>query len=489
MTETTTHRRSASIRWRLALTYAGIALLTAAVLGGILVSVLASYYGRSENAYLEAAAERTSRLMVGPGAGMALGTQRELQIAALATQTRVRLYDQSGLLIGDSGSPLDIDVSALAPRDLGNRGPAGDGRPLPAPLGSGIFGGEASADAPRSRRTFEYPLTGPGGAALGTLVLSEAPVAGYDVLLGVAQALGLAALVAIALAAVAGYVLSARITAPLVELTDTSDRMAEGDLGARAQIERDDEVGRLASSFNAMAGRIEVTVTALRRFVADAAHEIGTPLTALQADLELAEAESTTDDERRLVRRALAQARRLEDLSGNLLRLSRLESGEAPPAAAAVDASALMGSVAAAIASRAEQSGISLQLQLAAESLVVRVDAGALEAALSNLADNAVKFTPEGGTVTMGTAREDSGALLWVEDSGIGIPAEEQADVFGRFYRARNVSAYPGSGLGLAIVQATVEAAGGTVGFGSSEAGTRFEVRLPVAERLNIDGR
>ena len=159
------------------------------------------------------------------------------------------------------------------------------------------------------------------------MLLSDGPASGRDVLASVAQALVLAAVVAVTLAALAGYLLSGRISKPLVALTATSDEMAEGHLGARADIDRDDEVGRLAASFNSMADRIEATVTTLRRFVADAAHEIGTPLTALQADLELAE-EPAGVDERVFVRRALEQARRIEDLSANLLRLSRLEAGE-----------------------------------------------------------------------------------------------------------------------------------------------------------------
>ena len=104
--------------------------------------------------------------------------------------------------------------------------------------------------------------------------------------------------------------------------------MADGDLTARAPVERADEVGRLGESFNQMADRMEGTVVALRRFVGDAAHEIGTPLTALRADLELAEGAASTDDERRLIGRALGQADRLQSLSESLLSLSRIEAGD-----------------------------------------------------------------------------------------------------------------------------------------------------------------
>jgi signal transduction histidine kinase len=100
---------------------------------------------------------------------------------------------------------------------------------------------------------------------------------------------------------------------------------------------------------------------------------------------------------------------------------------------------------------------------------------------LSNLLDNAVKFTPEGGTVTLTVRQEGSSAVATVADTGVGIPADEQGEIFGRFHRARNVSAYPGNGLGLAIVKAAVERGGGTVTFSSSDAGTAFRVTLPTA--------
>ena len=98
----------------------------------------------------------------------------------------------------------------------------------------------------------------------------------------------------------------------------------------------------------------------------------------------------------------------------------------------------------------------------------------------ANLLDNAVKFTPDGGTVRLAVHREGGEAVATVSDTGVGIPENEQRAVFERFHRARNVSAYPGNGLGLAIVKAAVEQAGGTVTFESSDAGTAFRVTLPT---------
>ena len=133
------------------------------------------------------------------------------------------------------------------------------------------------------------------------------------------------------------------------------------------------------------------------------------------------------------------------------------------------------------MASRAEQAGVELVLDVAAGPLPVPMEHARLQTVLANLLDNAVKFTPEGGSVALAVRREGAQVVATVADTGVGIPADEQREIFERFHRARNVSAYPGNGLGLAIVKAAVERSGGTVSFTSSEAGTTFAVRLPLA--------
>lgn len=465
--------RTRSLRWRLALTYAGMALLTAAILGGILIAVLANHYTRAEDSYLDASA----KLIVADPPP--LTTYQDLtswaQVAALTTQTRVQVYTQDGRLVVDSGSPDTLDADALFGRGedgFGHGGREHDRDGLPNPLGNGLFG--TGGDA-RSSRSLTMDM---GNGAY--VKLSEGPASGRDALLSAAVAWILAAALAVGLAALAGSLVASRIARPVVALTEASDRMAAGDLGARAPVAGGDEVGRLGESFNGMAARVETTVTSLRRFVADAAHEIGTPLTALQADLELAERKAQTDDERRLVGRALDQTARLAGLSNNLLQLSRLEAGEPAAAELSSDLAAVARELADGVASRAEQAGVELELDIDAGRLLVPLDHARLQTVLANLLDNAVKFTPEGGTVRLAVTRERGEAVVTVADTGVGVPADEQRAVFERFHRARNVSAYPGNGLGLAIVKAAVDQAGGTVAFTSSETGTTFRVALPA---------
>jgi two-component system sensor histidine kinase BaeS len=396
------------------------------------------------------------------------------QAEAITTQTRVQVYGSDGKLIVDSGSPNTLDAESLVGGNSYGYGRHDfDHDQLPDPLGNGLFGSGGSA---RSGRSLTMDM------ANGAYVkLSEGPASGRDALVSAIVAWVLAAALAVVLAALAGWLVARRIARPVVALTEASDRMAAGDLGARAPVAGGDEVGRLGESFNGMAARVETTVKSLRRFVADAAHEIGTPLTALQADLELAERKASSDDERRLVGRALDQTARLAGLSNNLLQLSRLEAGEPAAEAKSADIAAVARELADGVASRAEQAGVDLTLDVTPEALLVPLDRTRLQTVLANLLDNAVKFTPEGGTVSLTVQREGDDAVATVADTGVGIPAEEQRAVFERFHRARNVSAYPGNGLGLAIVKAAVDQAGGTVAFTSSDAGTTFRVALPLA--------
>ncbi len=321
---------------------------------------------------------------------------------------------------------------------------------------------------------------GVGGGHLGSVRLSSPPAYEQVALWAVVEAWLLASLVGVAAAAVGGLVAARSLTRPLLALTSASDRMAGGDLAARAPVDRDDELGRLAVSFNAMAGRNEETVGTLRRFVADAAHEIGTPLTALQADLELAEA-GATPDQRRLLDRAMGQAERLGALSSGLLRLARIEAGDGPLGRDPVDVAALAAFAADAAASRVDQAELTLAVDTPGAPVLVLGDADRLRTAVGYLLDNAVKFTPAGGAIRLSVRVEDRWAILLVDDTGIGIPADDLDGLFERFHRGRNASAYPGSGLGLAIVRATAVGHGGAVRAERLEPGTRAELRLPLA--------
>jgi signal transduction histidine kinase len=243
--------------------------------------------------------------------------------------------------------------------------------------------------------------------------------------------------------------------------------------------ERQQEFVSLARSFNGMAEQMEHTVSALRRFVADAAHELNTPLTALQTNVEMA---MVADDASRgaWMAQAQGQIERLRDLVAGLLNLSRLEGQTGEARREAVDLAGLARAVSEGFASRAEQAGLSFTLELPSAPLVTLGDPAQLRRALANLLDNAIKFTPAGGDVRLTVTRDGGRAVVLVEDTGIGIPPEDRPLLFQRFHRGRNAARYPGNGLGLAIVLATAQAHGGAVTLVDKPLGGGFVLSLPL---------
>lgn len=272
-----------------------------------------------------------------------------------------------------------------------------------------------------------------------------------------------------------GLFLSQGISRPLVELTTATRAMSAGALSVRVPVRRHyhGEARELAVAFNRMAGQVEETIVTLRRFVADAAHELHTPLTALRTNLEL-----SPEDE--FVQRAQAQVKRLEMLTEGLLDLSRIEAGAPVEVHAPVALIPLVQEVSELYASQAEQGGLTFDLALPETLVTVQGNEAQLQRALGNLLDNAIKFTSEGGAVSVGLCQEGEWVELWIEDTGIGIPKDDLPHLFSRFHRGRNAAAYPGSGLGLVIVKAIVEAHGGRVRGENVEQGARFTVWLPV---------
>lgn len=331
----------------------------------------------------------------------------------------------------------------------------------------------------RSQQWVAVPIV-VDGQNKGFLELSEGPAYGTEIVDSVARGLMSAGLIAVGLAVITGWFISRHITVPLQQLVTVTNRMADGKLSTRVNLRRDDEFGVLGQSFNEMASRVEMTVTALRRFVADAAHELHTPITALHANLELAATEDNNRQRAEFIRRSQEQLKRLETLTNNLLDLSRLESDANRDERTISDLGVLAEEVAELYASRAEQANVQFQCDIAPVEMMARVNETQIRRILSNLLDNALKFTPENGTICMGMEQRAEHILVWVRDTGIGIPPEDLPHLFSRFRRGRNAMTYPGSGLGLAITRVIVENHGGKIHVESKGQGTLIQVRLPA---------
>lgn len=518
-----------SLRWRLPLSYAGIALLTALTLGATLLLILRTYYQQRERVFLENRAAMIGAILQPLLEDEQEPTLLEKQMEGLAflAQVRVQLLDQQAQLVVDSGPPplraaftLPLTEPLTPTRDLlllrneftrtvDPLGVSADitsriiisintGITEQAVLGDQDYRFIFQAPAPdlffrepfnadtdgvdvRSSQWVHQALQDAQGQLMGYVRLSDGPTYGRQIVTSAAWAVLIASLLATLVAAVVGWWISRQLSAPLLQLTAATAQMAAGHLAVRAAVTSRDELGVLAHSFNEMAHQVEETVKTLRHFVADAAHEINTPITALRTNLELAPATPLTHT-------TLAQVARLEGLVKNLLLLSRLEATSFPsqsnPAesAAVIDLAQLVQVISEPFASRAEQQEINFGLAIANEiesPPLVRGNESELSQALQNLLDNALKFSDPGGTIRLTVAAADTTIRIVVEDTGIGVAADELPLLFQRFYRARNAAAYPGNGLGLAIVKVIVERHGGTVTADHTGHGMRFQVTLP----------
>ena len=214
--------------------------------------------------------------------------------------------------------------------------------------------------------------------------------------------------------------------------------------------------------------------------MADAAHELHTPLTALQANLELARDEDNASARTRFLMRAQEQSQRLEALVQSLLDLSRIEASESKSSFESIDLTQLVLEIGEQFASRAEQANREFQMKVAEERVSIAGNENQLKQVLINLLENALKFTPQQRLISLALEHSINEIHLTVTDTGIGIPPEDVPHLFERFHRGRNAAEYPGNGLGLAIVKATVAAHQGNVTVESQLGqGTTISITFP----------
>ena len=279
--------------------------------------------------------------------------------------------------------------------------------------------------------------------------------------IGIALAAGLAALVATA------------ALRPVRRLTAAAENVAAtGSLTERVEVSGHDELGRLATQFNAMLAALESSVGAQRRLVADASHELRTPLTAVRTNIDLLrEGKLPADEARHALEESSVELDALTRLVSDLVELARGEERKLRLEDVHLD------DLVAATVERAQARAPQVTFVTALSPTQVRADPVLLERAVSNLLDNAVKYSPDGAPIEVSVR----GGEVIVADHGPGIADEDLPRVFDRFYRAATARSKPGAGLGLAIVREAAEAHGGRATAESSPSGARFRLVLPTA--------
>jgi signal transduction histidine kinase len=329
----------------------------------------------------------------------------------------------------------------------------------------------------------------PTDAALAALVTDQQEIADQRrddaddkadqaIALGIGGLIGSALLIALLTTYLTRY-----IVMPIRRTAKAANQLALGDMSARVPEEGDAEPVALARAFNTMAINLQEGERLKDEFFALVSHELRTPLTSIIGYLELVldDEETLSDDARRFLEVVERNAKRLLRLVGDMLFVAQVEAGRLSLESAQVDLGVVAAEAVEAARPAAERSGVTLTLT-ATPVRSLAGDRDRFGQMLDNLISNALKFTPDGGSVHVHLDDTGDSAVVAVSDTGMGIPDEEQKRLFERFFRASTATsrAVPGAGLGLTIVKTIVEAHGGTVGLTSTEGeGTTVRIELP----------
>ena len=461
------------LRRSLALRLAGLYALVFALASGLLFAalywVLANALEAREKAAVELLAGRLSRIYEEGGA-LALRAEINSNTAPEVRSFFVRVVTASNETVFVSVPPDWVQTQVMS---------------IPIPGGGGL-------EATRQINTVRVPLNALKDYAVASAQLPDGGVLqvgrstdSRSVLLQPFRlAFAWVGAAALMVSFAVGTLLAWRATRPIRLLSDTARRIIEtGDLSARVEGPGGtDELAVLVRQFNALLGKNSAHVQVLRDTLDSLAHDLRTPLTRLRGTAEIALHDGQKPEE---AREALAdcidETDRLLHVVDSLLDISAAEGGALRLHTASVDLGGLAERAADLYREVAEEKRIEVRIRAAAPVLV-EADPVRLGQVVNNLLDNALKYTPSGGHITLSAERDAQGAALVVDDDGPGIPAAEREAIFRRLYRGDASRSERGLGLGLSLVKAVVESHGGSVAVGDSPTGgARFTVRLPGA--------
>ena len=457
---------------RLALAFAVVAALTAA-LAGLLLSAAWNYqFTQYLHSNLQTTADgiaQISEQAYPQLGGWTIQTMSQIPRFGPATGIGVQILDDGGNVVYD-----DASMSAHVREVAGLEAEQGQAPPAGVVL------------EPRGSVVTSRVMV--GGKQVGTVRVwtysAGALMSERDLKFkrGSFVGLTLAALVAIAFASLGGVWYANRLVRPIKRITATAQALKSGDRDARTGLEADDEIGFLGRTFDEMADSIEADREMERRLTADVAHELRTPLQAIQATVEAMQDGVLPADEERLgiVRDETVRLARLAD---GILELTRLERGSVQFTCVSMDLAAPVRAAVDSLEALIETREIVLSVDIT-EGIHACVDSDRLQQAVGNLLSNAARYTPAGGRIEVSIRRDADQAVIEVADTGIGIAEEDLGLVFSRFWRADEARATTsgGLGIGLAVTKEIVERHQGTIGASRRRGGgSVFSIRLPLA--------
>jgi heavy metal sensor kinase len=462
-----------SIRFRLILWYAGLLTGVFLLFGVTLYQVLRGYLESSLAQTLSRRSEQIIGLLL-PGIDKNGDSYVAEQIATRYAPENydrfIRITRADGTVLYASGRTANFDPTSLAPLNVNDVKPDSVRKERLAD-GNLLLVTVKVYRSPDGRQFF-IESGGPMDRIETTLARYL-----YSLLIGVP--------VLVLVAVGGGLFLVGRALAPVVKIAQSAERITLHDLKERLPLTNTgDELADLSLALNRMIARLSEAFEQNRRFLADASHELRTPLAALRGEMEsMVQQTRAWPELSDRAGSALEEVDRLSKIVEALFAISRLDAGEAQQECVGFDLAPLALSTTDQMSLLAEDKGVSVSCQ--AEGKVgVKGDRARIKQVVVNLLDNAIKYTPSGGSINLKVSAFEDKAIIEVADTGIGIPAEAVPHIFERFFRvdkARSRDA-GGAGLGLAIVKSICAAHGGRVSVESCECqGSRFKIELPLA--------
>ena len=323
------------------------------------------------------------------------------------------------------------------------------------------------------------------GETIGILIPVRAPFEGQprelEFIQRINRLLLYGALVGAVIALALGILLSRTLTRPIRELTEATHAVSQGDLSQQVPVRSNDELGELAQAFNKMSSQLSRSVNSRKQMTADIAHELRTPLSLILGHAEAVH-DGVLPPTRENFEIIREEATRLEQLVNDLRLLSLADAGELSINLQTVEPDRLLQDVASTYQYQAQRKDISLVLDMAPPLSAIEVDPGRMTQVLTNVLDNALRYTPSGGRILLSAREAGDDVELAIQDSGPGLKPDDLERIFDRFYRTdmSRQREDGGSGLGLAIARSIVQAHGGQLS-AESEAGKglKIKIRLP----------
>ncbi len=469
-----------SIRTKLTVTYLALILVVMALTSFFLLNILEQYY----LSYHFETMQRAGNLVAEFSSGYMKESPDIGTVSTLAEDfarqigSRVIITDHRQRVVGDSLRVGGGLLNSLLNRDEISRALEGE-------VGQSV---QFSQQSNQWVMQIAVPIISEN-TILGSVFISSSLNHVYQILKDIRRFLGVATAVAILLAAFLGALFAHHITVPIELMTQATENMARGDLNQRVPVQSNDEIGRLAIQFNHMSSRMQEMTRQLKDFVANASHEMRTPLTSLNIMVKsLKEYTLDVKEQKEFLSDIDMELERLMHLVENLLDLTRIDRVSMDDTMQSADIVPAVAATLEMLKKRAETEGILLQYSVQPEASPVYISAHQIKQILFNLVDNAIKYTPAGGTIIVALYNEGEELALSVTDTGYGIPTEHKDKIFERFYRIDKARSREqgGTGLGLAIVKEIVIRHGGKIRVEDGEGGqgSRFILTIPLARAI-----